>query len=72
MVHCLSTFRVAIGFALAVIVAAPLFASTVLYRTDAQLIALSQRVSAVENCGGKQRRRDGHGKGESDRDAERA
>ena len=36
--------HVAIGLALALSIAQPLFASTVLYRTDAQLIGLSERV----------------------------
>ena len=36
--------HVAIGLALALSIAQPLFASTVLYRTDAQLIELSERV----------------------------
>jgi hypothetical protein len=44
MIRRLRLARLAIGLALAVSVAQPLLASTVLYRTDAQLIALSERV----------------------------
>ena len=44
MIRRFSTITLSIGFALVVSFAQPLLASTVLYRTDAQLIALSERV----------------------------